>query len=64
MLDKPFAIRLDADILERIDRIATVLSAKAAGAPVSRSVALRVALDRGLASLETEFQLSKPKRKH
>ena len=55
------SIRLDAEIVGRLDRLAEALTARAAGAPVNRSSAARVALERGLADLEAELKI-KPRR--
>jgi hypothetical protein len=66
MADRPIPVRLEEDIIERLDRIAEALTARAVGARVSRASAMRVALERGVSSIETELGLSraKPKRKH
>ena len=47
--------RLDAELVERLDRLATLLSARAAGTPVKRSDAVRLAVTRGLDVLEREL---------
>ncbi len=57
------SIRLDAEILDRLDRIAEAMTARAAGAPVNRSTAARVALERGLDALEAELKIPKTKAK-
>lgn len=49
-----FSIRLEPQMIERLDRLATQLGRRAAGAPILRSVVLRLALERGLAALERE----------
>jgi predicted transcriptional regulator len=56
------SIRLDADLIDRLDRLAESMSDRAGGAPVNRSSAARVALERGIDALESEFRLSKKKR--
>jgi hypothetical protein len=66
MPDRAIPIRLDDAFIERLDRLAEALAERAAGAHVSRSSAIRVALDRGVGALEAELGLgkaSKPKRK-
>jgi hypothetical protein len=64
---KPIPIRLEDELLERVDRVAEALKARAAGAPVPRAAAMRVAMERGLNSLEVELGLAthfpKPKSK-
>lgn len=49
------AIRLEPELLERIDRLASTMQERAAGAQVTRTAAMKVALTRGLDSLEAEF---------
>lgn len=57
------SMRLDADLVDRLDRVAEAMSERAAGLPVNRSNAARVALERGLDVLEVELKLkSKSKR--
>lgn len=57
------SIRLDADLIARLDRLADAMSERAGGAPVNRSSAARVALERGLVDLESEFKLARAKRR-
>lgn len=45
---KPIAIRLDAELLARLDAAAEQISKKAHGAPVSRSAVIRLAIEKGL----------------
>jgi hypothetical protein len=63
MTRRPVPLRIDEEILTRLDRVAEALSAKAAGANVPRSDAIRIALERGTESLEGELGLSRQKRK-
>lgn len=69
MTGRPIPIRLEDDLVERIDRVAEALKARASGAPVPRAVAMRVAMERGLDALEVELGIGtrrskpKPKRK-
>lgn len=65
MTERPLAIRLSDELIERLDRIADELSTRAAGARVSRSQAIRAGIERGVAGLEAELGLTtkKPKRK-
>lgn len=53
------SIRLDADLIERLDRVAEAMSERAAGAPVNRSTAARVALERGLDVVESELKVKR-----
>lgn len=47
-------VRLEPEVVARIDRLATRLSRRASGLPVVRSEALRLALARGLDAIEKE----------
>jgi hypothetical protein len=61
----PLAVLFSDEQIERFDRIAEALSARAAGTKITRSDAIRASADRGAAALETELGLtkrSKPKR--
>jgi predicted transcriptional regulator len=62
MTDAPLSIRIPDDLLMRLDRIASAMSKRAAGAEVTRSAALRVALARGLEVLEARLVGGKRKR--
>jgi predicted transcriptional regulator len=61
-MTQPRAIRFSDELLVRMDRIAEVMSERAAGAHLSRSHAIRAAIERGAAVLETELGIVKPKR--
>ncbi|MBN1605494.1 MAG: hypothetical protein JW940_02620 [Polyangiaceae bacterium] len=63
MVTRPVPFRLDEEMFARLDRITETMSAKAAGAHVSRSSVLRAALERGMAALEAELGLAQRKRK-
>lgn len=58
------SVKVDDELAERLDRLAAEMSARAGGAQVTRSNAMRVALERGMEALETEFAIrtKKPKR--
>lgn len=56
------SVRLEEDVLDRLDALAKALSARAAGAELNRSDALRVAALRGLDELEGELGTKKGKR--
>jgi Arc/MetJ-type ribon-helix-helix transcriptional regulator len=57
------SVRLDDETTARLDRVAEALAGRVAGARLSRSDAIRVALLRALDSLEDELGISKPKKK-
>lgn len=57
------AIRLSDEDARRIDRIAEVLTERAAGAKITRSSAYRQALLRGIPALEAELGITQPKGK-
>jgi predicted transcriptional regulator len=56
------SVRIDDELVDRLDELAKVLSARAAGAGMSRSNAVRVALERGVEALEAELGKSRKKR--
>jgi predicted transcriptional regulator len=62
MTDSPLSIRIPDELLTRLDRMASAMSKRAAGAEVTRSAALRVALARGLEVLEARLLVSKRRR--
>jgi len=62
MTETPLSIRLPDDLLARLDRMAGVMSKRAAGAEVTRSAALRVALARGLDVLEARLFVGRRRR--
>lgn len=51
-------IRLEDDLIERLDTLAAALTVRAAGVKVSRTAAMRAALERGLAALEAEARVT------
>lgn len=56
-------IRLDETTIHRLDVVADALTVRAAGVKVSRSGAMRAAIERGLGALEAELAIQpKPKR--
>lgn len=63
MTGKPIPIRLEDELLERVDRVTDAMEARAAGAKVPRSSVLRLALERGLDSLESELGLTRRKKR-
>lgn len=58
MTTKQFPIRLEDELVERIDRLASTMQKRAAGAEVTRTAAAKVALTRGLDALEAELGLA------
>jgi len=56
-------IRLEDDLIERLDALAIVLTERAAGAKVTRTSAMRAALERGLEALEAETRTAPRRRK-
>jgi predicted transcriptional regulator len=66
MTTPAIAIRLESELLERIDRLASTMQERAAGAEVTRTAAMKVALTRGLDALEAELGVAgrraKPKK--
>jgi hypothetical protein len=62
MTDPPLSIRIPDDLLVRLDRMASAMSKRAAGAAVTRSAALRVALARGLEVLEARLAVPRRRR--
>lgn len=59
MTGKPIPLRLEQEILDRLDRIAAALSERAAGVRVTRADATRIALERGATALEAELGLTR-----
>ena len=58
MAKDTLAVRLEEEHASRLEQIARVLSKRAAGLPVSKSEAIRVTIERGLAALEAELRIS------
>jgi predicted transcriptional regulator len=57
------SLKADDSLASRLDALVEAMSVGAAGAKISRSNAMRVALERGLDALEAEFNVKKkPKR--
>jgi predicted transcriptional regulator len=63
MVGKPIPLRIDDETIERLDRLAAEMTTRAGGLEVARASVIRVAIDRGVASLEAEFGLTKKKTK-
>jgi len=60
---KTLPIRLEDDLIARLDALAAALTERAAGVKVSRTAAMRAALERGLVALEAEAGTSTRRRK-
>jgi hypothetical protein len=57
------SVRLDASEIERLDAVAVVLAARAHGARITRSNALRVVVEAGLDALEATHRAERTKAK-
>jgi predicted transcriptional regulator len=53
------SVRIDAATVAKIDALAEALSERAAGVPITRSDAIRVAIERGAATLADEMKRKK-----
>jgi hypothetical protein len=58
MAKDTLAVRLEEEHAARLEQIARVLSKRAAGLPVTKSEAIRLTVERGLAALEAELRIS------
>lgn len=56
-------IRLEDELIERLDALATALTERAAGVKVTRTAAMRAALERGIEALEAEAGVPGRRRK-
>lgn len=63
MVGRPIPMRLDDSIVERLDKLASLMSERTGGVEISRASVLRVALERGIDSLEKELGAPTPKKK-
>jgi predicted DNA-binding protein len=57
------AIRIPEELAARVDALAAALSQRAAGTPITRSDAARLAMERGAAALEVELAIGEKPRK-
>lgn len=60
MPSRTLPVRLEEELISRLDELAEALTRKAAGVKVTRASAIRVALERGLDALHAE--LGEPRR--
>jgi predicted transcriptional regulator len=58
MTTPAIAIRLESELLERIDRLASTMQERAGGAEVTRTACMKAALTRGLDALEAELGIA------
>jgi hypothetical protein len=63
MVARPVPLRLEEEVIERLDRLARAMSERAGGVEVNRSSVMRTVLDRGLDVLEKELGVQPPKKK-
>jgi predicted transcriptional regulator len=63
MTGKPIPIRLDDEIVQRLDALAQAMSERTGGATITRVNALRAVLLQGLPILEEENGLSRARGK-
>lgn len=63
MVTQNYSVRLEPELVARLDRVAAAMSRQLAGVKVSRTQAIRMALETGLAQAEERFGVAKPKRK-
>jgi len=56
------SVKVDDEMANRLDALAKAMSGRAAGAQVTRSNAMRVALEHGVDALEVEFGMKRKKR--
>jgi hypothetical protein len=63
MTEHPVPVRLSTEQLDRLDALALLLKERAAGARVTRSEIVRIALDRGMAVLEAELGATAARRR-
>jgi predicted transcriptional regulator len=63
MTGKPFPIRLDEEIVARLDALAQAMSERTGGATITRVNALRAVLQAGLPILEQENGLGRARSK-
>lgn len=62
MVTQNYSIRLEPELVERLDRLAEAMS-ETVGVKVSRTQALRAAVEAGLGQAEVKFGITATKRK-
>jgi hypothetical protein len=63
MVGRPLPLRLEDELIARVDRVKEVMEKRAGGVDVPRAAAIRLALERGLAVLEKEFGMPAGKKR-
>lgn len=63
MTGKPTPLRIEEEMLERLDRLAAEMTKRTGGVQVARASVIRNAIERGVAELERELGLTRAKRK-
>jgi hypothetical protein len=63
MASRPIPIRLEDELLARIDRVVAALSRRAHGVGITRSAVVRTAIDRGLKQLEAVLRQPPTRRR-
>ena len=55
--ESQISLKVQPDLLARVDRVRAEMSARAGGVEISRAAAARTCMDAGLSLLESEFGL-------
>ena len=63
MVTQNYSVRLEPELVERLDRLAEAMSKQLAGVKVTRTQALRMAVEIGLEQAEAKFGFTKTKPK-
>lgn len=62
MVTQNYSVRLEPEIVTRLDRLAEAMSRELAGVKVNRTQTLRMAIELGLAQAESKFGITRAKR--
>jgi predicted transcriptional regulator len=63
MVTQNYSVRLEPNLVQRLDRLAEAMTEQMAGVRVTRTQALRMAVELGLSQAETKFSVTKMKPK-
>jgi hypothetical protein len=63
MTKRPLAIAFEPETIDRLDKLAALLSARAGGVRVTRSDAVRTAVEHGIVALEAQLADAEPSKK-
>lgn len=63
MVTQNYSVRLEPALVRRLDRLAEAMTAELSGVKVTRTQALRMTVELGLAQAETKFGVAKAKPK-